>query len=406
MSEQLKIVRALPFFGTEHGGPIAQARLVDAALVARGHQVTRITSDLAQPADIPRDRLTEIDGIRCFFATARGLSRAAPYAPPRAARNALRKALANADIATCNVGLSLWAPCVGSAAAHAGVPWVYNVEGALDAHRLTIKGLRKRAFLTFFERRALRAAAALQAVTTVEAAALQRQGARNDQVHVIPNGVELPPLPASAQRAAGRRALRVSDSAYIVLFFGRVNTMKGVDLLLEGCAAAMRERIEIHLAIIGPDEGARPALEDRARALGVDTRVRIEGRVDSAERRAELYAAADVFALPSWSEGLPNAVLEAAAAGLPLLVSAGCNIPEVESYEAGRICALQADDVAVAIADLHDHPELRRSCAENARKMVAERFSAASVVDRLEALYRDLATRSGLHSSVGRAADS
>lgn len=391
MSAKLEIVRALPFFGVEHGGPIAQAKLVDRELVARGHRVTRVTSALGQPDDVPRDRFFEHEGVRCFFASTRGAACAPPYPAPRAAHAALRGAMRTADVATCNVGLSLWARAVSRAAAAARVPWVYNVEGALDPHRLTIKRLRKRAFVTLFERPALRSATALQAVTRTEANALAAVGAPAERIHVVPNGVALHQEASAEVRAAGRRALGVSDDVSLVLFFGRVNDMKGVSLLLEGCAKAMASRDALHLAVVGPDEGAAAPLRARADQLSVADRVHIHGRVDAEEDRAAIYAAADLFALPSQSEGLPNAALEAAAAGLPLLVSPGCNLPEVEHYEAGWTCSLSAESVSAAVAEQHDDPQRRRARAANARSMAAERFSLEGVVDRLEALYRQLA---------------
>lgn len=391
MSASLEIVRALPFFGVEHGGPIAQAKLVDQELVARGHQVTRVASALGQPDDVPQDRFFEHQGVRCFFASARGAACAPPYPVPRAAHAALRDAMQTADVATCNVGLSLWARAVSRAATAARVPWVYNVEGALDPHRLTVKRLRKRAFIMLFERPALRSAAALQAVTPTEANALAAAGAPSERIHVVPNGVALQRAASAEMRAAGRRALGVPDGASLVLFFGRVNDMKGVSLLLEGCARAMTSRDALHLAVVGPDEGAAGPLRVRADQLGVADRLHIHGRVDAVEDRAAIYAAADLFALPSQSEGLPNAALEAAAAGLPLLVTPGCNLPEVDRYEAGWTCSQSAESVSAAVAEQHDDPRRRRARAANAHRMAAERFSLESVVDRLEALYRQLA---------------
>lgn len=391
MSASLNIVRALPFFGVEHGGPIAQAKRVDQELVARGHQVTRVTTALGQLDAVPRDRFFEHQGVRCFFASARGAACVPPYPIPRAAQSALRDAMQAADVATCNVGLSLWARAVSRAANSARVPWVYNVEGALDPHRLTMKRLRKRAFIALFERPALRSATAIQAVTRTEASALAAVGAPLDRIHVVPNGVVLPRETSAKVRSAGRRALCAPDDASLVLFFGRVNDMKGAPLLLEGCAKAMKSRDALHLAVVGPDEGAAASLRSRADQLGISERVHVLGRVDTDEDRAAIYAAADLFALPSQSEGLPNAALEAAAAGLPLLVSPGCNLPELDHYEAGWTCSLNAESVSAAIADQHDDPQRRRARAANARRMAAERFSLKLVADQLEALYRQLA---------------
>ncbi|MGK0299966.1 MAG: glycosyltransferase involved in cell wall biosynthesis [Planctomycetota bacterium] len=394
MSERLRIVRALPFFGAQFGGPVAQARIVNRELVARGHDVRLISSDLGQPPEVPRNTWHERDGVRYLFAKASGLSCVPPYIAPRTARRELRAALADADIATINCGLSLWGKAVMSAARAAAVPFVYNAEGALDPVRLAEKRWQKKLFVSYCERAVLRQAAALQAVTEYEVGTLAALGAAPGRIHIVPNGVEVPPVATEQQRLAGRQLLGIAPSATVVLFFGRVNMLKGIDLLLAAAGPLMRTRPDVHIAIVGPDEGAVHGLRQQAQTLQIEERVHFHPGIADDAARADVLAAADVFALTSRSEGLPNAALEAAAAGLPLLLTTACHLPEVSQANAGAVGGQDVASIAAALDRLLGDRDYRLRCADNARAMASKRFGIAIVVDRLVQLYSDLAKRS------------
>ena len=390
MTTVLRIVRVLPFFGDAFGGPVAQARRVHRELAARGHEVHLISSDLGLPPEVPRDAWHRDGGANCFFARAHGWATRPPYCPPAAAVRVLRETIADGDVATVNCGLSRWGTALSAAARAARVPFVYNAEGALDPVRLRQKWLQKRLFLACCERPVLRRAAAAVAVTEHEATSLAQQGVHRERIHVIPNGVELPPLADANRRRRGRERLGLPDDAVVALFFGRMHPLKGLDLLLAAAAPLLREDTRRHLAIVGPDEGAGPATHRQVDELGLQSQVHFHATVGE-QARPEVLAAADLFVLTSRSEGLPNAALEAAAAGLPLLVSDACHLPEVEHFGAGAVCGADVHSVRDALAGLLADAQLRRRCGEGAQRMVAERFELGQVVDRLERLYSDLA---------------
>ncbi len=390
MSQPLRILRALPFFGEHFGGPIAQARIVNRELIAQGHDVRLIASDLGQPPEVPRNTWHRHEGVHYLFVKTAGLGTLPPYIPPRKARSELHAAIAEADIATINCGLSLWGKAVMTAARTASVPFVYNAEGALDPIRLAQKRWQKNLFMHYCEGAVLREAAALQAVTEYEAKTLVALGATPSRVHVIPNGVELSKHATRAQRSAGRQRLGLSESASVVLFFGRITALKGIDLLLAAAGPLMRERTDLHIAIVGPDEGATAKLRRQTQTLQIESHVHFYPGVTDDIAKSEVFAAADVFALTSRTEGLPNAVLEAASAGLPLLLTTACHMPEVAEANAGAVCELEVDAIAIALNRLLSDLDYRKHCSDNARSMASERFSLTTVVDRLVHMYCNL----------------
>jgi glycosyltransferase involved in cell wall biosynthesis len=136
------------------------------------------------------------------------------------------------------------------------------------------------------------------------------------------------------------------------------------------------------LVIAGPDEGVleqiRPSLDES---------VVVTGYLDSGERMAAL-AAADVFALPATGEGLSMAVLEAMAAGLPPILTPGCNLPEAAEAGAGILVEPEIESLANALRDLLANPSLSREMGERARALVRERFTWQRVAEQIEGVYQ------------------
>ena len=193
---------------------------------------------------------------------------------------------------------------------------------------------------------------------------------------VIANGITPPEVPPRPPATAGVE----------VLYAGRLRTRKAVAVLVEAFATVHRESPEARLRLLGDGE-QRPQLEAQVERLGLAEAVVFEGAVLH-DRMAELYAAADIFCLPSLYEGFPLAILEAMAAGLPVVTTRVAGNPEaVTDGEHGRL--VEAEDVAglaAALVDLVRDEEGRRRMGERARRRVEEEFS----IERIGAAYREL----------------
>ncbi|MBN2359825.1 MAG: glycosyltransferase [Deltaproteobacteria bacterium] len=189
------------------------------------------------------------------------------------------------------------------------------------------------------------------------------------------------------ERAAARRQLDVSPRRPLVLFVGRLLETKGVDTLIDALAPLSPRP----LAWVAGEGPLRSPLERRARALGVE--VRFFGQV-SPRQRASLLAAADLAVVPSrpdargHAEGLPAVVLEAMAAGRPVIASAVGGIPEVvEDGETGWLVAPgDAAALARALRRAIGDRTLRARIGRNARRAAA-RWTPAHHAAALSALF-------------------
>ncbi|MPQ95247.1 glycosyltransferase [Thioclava sp. JE_KL1] len=257
-----------------------------------------------------------------------------------------------------------------------GGPTVISPRGMLDPWALRNSAWKKRLAWSGWERRNLTRAACLHALAEAEAAAI-RQVLPMSAIATVPNAVEIgKPLPI--RKSSKKRAE--------LLFLGRLHPKKGLPELLFQWARlqpALRDQWEIVAA--GPDEnGHRGDLETAAQRLGVAGDIRFVGPL-SGTAKAEAFARARAFVLPSHSEGLPMAVLEAWASGLPVLMTRACNLPE--GFAAGAAHEIDTGPDPVRLAAGLSRPDLAEMGLKG-RALVEERFSWPSIAARQEAVYR------------------
>jgi teichuronic acid biosynthesis glycosyltransferase TuaC len=187
-----------------------------------------------------------------------------------------------------------------------------------------------------FTRTTLREAACVLTVSEDLRQCAILMGAPAERVTAVLNGCDRAVFHI-ADRAAARRELDVPAQAHLVLFVGRLDTGKGLEDLL-AAAEGLREQTNLLVVCVG--EGTRlEALKALAAAAGIGDRVWFVG-VRSPQAVAAWLAAADVFCLPSHSEGCPNVVLEALACGRPVVATRVGGIPEVVNERCGILVPL------------------------------------------------------------------
>jgi glycosyltransferase involved in cell wall biosynthesis len=206
---------------------------------------------------------------------------------------------------------------------------------------------------------------------------------------VIPNGIPLGRCAAApGDREAARDELGIPAGSPVVVAVARLSPQKDVAALVRAVAGPRLAALGAHLVVAG-DGPLRAELEALARALGAGGRVHLLGERGDVPR---LLAAGDLFALSSRWEGNPLAVMEAMAAGKPVVATAvGC-VPELVSGETGRLVA-PGDAAALeeALAGLAGDPAAARRLGEAAARVARARFDVAAMARAYEALYAEVA---------------
>lgn len=214
------------------------------------------------------------------------------------------------------------------------------------------------------------------------------------KVVAIHNGVLGARFEISAPEARARRvALGVADGAPLVLAVARLVWFKGLDALVEATPALLARHPEARVVIVGGGP-LREKLEAQARALGVERAVIFTGERSDVP---ELLAAADIFVLPSVSEGLPISILEAMTAGKPVVATSVGGIPElIVDGETGLLTpARDAGSLAEALIRLAGDPELRARMGAAGKARAQIEFSPGRMVERTAALYREILAERG-----------
>lgn len=190
------------------------------------------------------------------------------------------------------------------------------------------------------------------------------------RVHVIDNGV--PPVAAPCRRRQGGDTLRICG-------VGRLTAQKGFDVLLDAVGRLVAEGRPVDVVVAG--EG-RDGEALRAAAGGLP--VTFAGFVDDV---AGLLATVDVFCLPSRAEGLPLALLEALAAGVPAVATAVGGIPGAVGDAVLLVPPGDADALADALRQIADHPGLREQLARRGRRLAADRFTVERMAQATAAVW-------------------
>jgi len=236
------------------------------------------------------------------------------------------------------------------------------------------------------QRHAFRQFDAVVAVSKPLGEALRSAGVPRDRLHVIPNAWD--GAVAFLERQAARRALGLPPDGFRIGWVGRTSNEKGPDVMLE--ALALLRDSPVTLSMVG-DSAQRRGLRARADALGVAARTTWHGRVGEA---ASMLPAFDVFVLSSRTEGTPIVLLEAIAAGVPVVATTVGGVPDVvSSAEALLVPSNDPASLAAAVRDTLANPEAAAVRAGAARRRLEREFAAQPWLARYETLYRAIAKR-------------
>lgn len=260
------------------------------------------------------------------------------------------------------------------------LPWV------AFHHGYTAGDLKVRCY-NQFDRISLPAARHIVTVCGAFAAQIQRYGIPAQRISVLHNMVHpfRPPTPESVSALRARYDL--PENAAVVLAVGRLSREKGHVDLIEAAARLRRHHPDLPLRVVLVGEGPeRAVIQARVAAQGLDGAVVLCGHQADV---TPFYALATVVALPSHSEGSPNVLLEAMAAGIPVVATAVGGVPEIATDQVTALLVSRGDcpAMAEALARLLREPELARRLARQAQAEVLARYTPEAYRRTLTQLY-------------------
>lgn len=265
-------------------------------------------------------------------------------------------------------------------------PYLITPHGMLDRWALGNSRWKKRLALWAYEERHLRGAACLHALCEAEADSFRFLGLRNP-ICIIPNSVDQRAAPGETDGFHPGRSSRT------ILYLGRLHPKKGLTNLLMAWRQFERRRDlpggDWQLVVAGWSEGGHERdLRNLAAHLGVTGSVHFPGPQFGAAKDA-IFRGAAAFVLPSVSEGLPMAVLEAWSYGLPVLMTSHCNIPEGFAAGAALSITLDCEGILQGLRAFSSMTEPdRRRMGARGLQLSRQRFSPQTTNDALKDVYR------------------
>ena len=286
-------------------------------------------------------------------------------------------------------GLWTYPSLAASQWSHGHRPYMISPRGMLDSWALNNSGWKKKIAGWAYENAHLRGAACIHALCEAELVAIRAYGLKNP-VAVIPNGVDLPntdaryPLPEWDKR--------LPEGANVLLFLSRIHPKKGLVRLLDAWASARSDVPSAdtwQLVIAGWDQdGHETELQQRAHMLGIESSVHFVGSQFGQDKVACMRRA-NAFILPSFSEGLPMAVLEAWSYALPVVITPQCNLPEGFKFGAAIHVEPEVASLVEGLTKLFCMPvDARVSMGQLGHELVKNRFDWKIIGRNMAATYR------------------
>jgi glycosyltransferase involved in cell wall biosynthesis len=301
---------------------------------------------------------------------------------PRVTYGEIRELVRWADVIHLMNHWSLLNALVYLAASRLGKPYVVCPAGALPIYgRSTVL---KTLYNWIVGYALVRGARFCIAITPAEIPHFERYGVPREKIRVIPNGIVLDDLPPP-DPSSFRRRYALSD-APTILFVGRLNHIKGPDILLEAFAN-LKDALPSHqLVFIGPDGGMMTTLKAMAEQQGVADRVRFLGYVGGADKY-QAYFSASLLVIPSRQEAMSIVVLEAGAAGTPVLLTDQCGFSEIGQQQAGDVVGASVAELEKGLLRMLGDPVALQRMGATLKKYVEQRFLWDNLVPSYLALY-------------------
>ena len=375
----MRILHVIADLDARKGGPAAACLGLARLMARRGHDVRIVTTDRGfGSGEGSNTDGVDIEALPGSWPAFFGASW------PMARR--LRELIASVDVIHLHA-LYLFHDWVAARYSWSlGKPYVLMPHGALDPFIYRRHRWRKYIVEVAFQKEVSRRAAGLH-YTTAEEWQLARPHAHNSRGCILSIGADLDVFEHLPPRSALRARYPIIGDRKVMLFLGRLNYKKGVDILIEAFARVARERDDIFLVLAGPDDGVRDRAEALISRLGIAERSLFTGMVSGEEKRIVL-AGADVFLLPSQSENFGLTVVEAAACRTPIVLSERVNIwREFRDAEAALTAPPTVSEFAERLNLLLENPGDATKMGHRAAQFARSRFSWDSLGSQYEAMY-------------------
>lgn len=375
----LRVLNVCNTLDLETGGGTAERTFQMSRSLARQGalcEVLTIESDLLDAQRIEALRPASISVLPCLWRR---------FNVPQCEWKTIRRAVEAADVVHLIGHWSILNAMVYLAIRWARKPYVVCPAGALPLFGRS--STLKRIYNTLIGRALIRNATAWVAVTGAEFPQFEEYGVNLSGVQVVPNGVNGEDFPVVDRKTFFQR-YTIPDAPYI-LFLGRLNRIKGPDLLLESFLQARKGFPSYHLIFAGPDDGMLAELESRVVSSNAGGFVHFIGYV-SGEDKVAAYRNASLMVIPSRLEAMSIVALEAGICGTPVLLTDQCGFSQILTVDPRLEVSATVKGLADGLSSLLPDPEKLLVLGDKMKKFVESGFTWHAAASKYRRLYEGL----------------
>jgi len=266
---------------------------------------------------------------------------------------------------------------------------VITIHGLLDKWAIAHSKWKKKLVTVLYQKRLLGKADLIQINNKDEEQdVIGYLGYRPKNMAIVPNGMKVSEYSNLPAKGLFRSKHKIGSDQQIILFMGRLNIKKGLDLLLPAFLQINTKVPNAVLILAGPDDGYQAETEEFIQKNGLANKVKLVGMLTDTDKK-EALSDADLFVLPSYSEGFSIAVLEAMTSKVATLVSDRVGFGDyIERYKAAYITKLNSQSVADGLLKILQDSDYAQSLINSAYRMVTENFDIKVVANQLLEEYK------------------
>lgn len=387
----MKILHVIPAVGSVYGGPSVAALSLCQSMAQQGIQVDIVTTDRngRDRLDVTLQTWIEQEHYRIQYFPCWYLN---DYKISLSLTQWLLRHIRDYDIVNTHAIFSYSNLPAHWACQRYQVPYVMNPHGMLETWALAYKSWKKNMYYTFFEKPALQKASAIRVLVLDEAASLKRLNLQTS-LTIVPNGIWNQESSVEFDAQTFYQQFPKTRGKTLILFLGRIDPKKGLDLLATAFGQVHQQFLDTHLIVAGPDNiGFLPTAKTYFEEVGCADAVTFTGMLTGISKQTALTLA-DLYVAPSYSEGFSMSVLEGMNAGLPCIITTGCNFPEAAMAEAAHVVDIDAAAIAQALIHCLKYPNEAKAMGDRARQFVLENYTWDKIATQMIEVYQSILDR-------------
>jgi glycosyltransferase involved in cell wall biosynthesis len=381
----MKILHVTPYYEPdfEFGGVVRAVSMLCRGLAEQGHEVTVFTSTRSKKKWNKTETIGGVEVVS-FRNVAKG------YLPsPRLFLSA--KEIVQFDLMHIAAFWTFFADHLQATARKRGLPYVVSPHGCISGlFNPFMRSTKHRALYWGNIHRHLQGATAIHYTAELERTEARPLRLKPDSF-VAPNPLDWEDFDQLPLRNEAQKAWSMNADTKVILFLGRLDRRKALDVLIRGFDKAKEQLGATVLLLAGPDFGEEKSLKKLVWELNLQKEVLFTGMVDSVGR-SQLLSIADLCVLTAYrGENFGIAAAEAMAAGVPVMVSDETGLAhDVKTFDVGKVVSVDEEHIAAGLVEMISGRDKSLKMGERGKQMVRERYDTAKVAQLMGRAYEDI----------------